>query len=204
MLFRFAVASAVLGVFLLVKKAKIQKDDWPDFIGCGLAGIFCYMYLFNTGTNMVASGVSSFIIASAPVFTMILSSFMLREKTKLSHVAGILISFAGLVIISLSQINDFQFNFGVVILIAAATCTSYMNIIQRKLSAKYSAFVVTAYTMIIGTIPMFLFSGTLFNEIKYAPISAEVKYKKSQWTRNPVKSRGLSYLLFLVLGIKSF
>jgi drug/metabolite transporter (DMT)-like permease len=116
MLFRFAVASVVLLGYCCVKKIPPPKfKDLPLFILSGVVGIFCYMWAFNFGTKFVLSGISSFIIAAAPVFTLILSTIFLKEKTPRFGWIGILISFGGLILVAYSQMSGIELNKGVLI-----------------------------------------------------------------------------------------
>jgi len=171
MLFRFLVASAVLLVYCIIKKVPLpHKRDLPIFIGSGLTGLFLYMWAFNTGAAMVYSGISGFIIAASPVLTLILSVIFLKEKAGPIIWLGVLISFGGIVLIATTQVTDMQFNWGIVLLLSAAILTSSYNIIQKKILKKYTVTQATSYTVIIGTLFMFIFFPHLIREFPYAPM----------------------------------
>lgn len=173
MLFRFLVASALLLAYCGIKKVPLPKPrDLPMFAVCGFVGIFMYMWAFNAGTNMVTSGISGFIIASAPVFTLILSIIFLKEKASLPIWAGIIVSFAGIVIIASTQVTDLQINLGVWVLLSAAIFASIFIIVQRLLLKKYSVMQVTAYPIVLGTIFMCIFAPNLLRELPNAPMVA--------------------------------
>ncbi|MCL2153306.1 MAG: DMT family transporter [Oscillospiraceae bacterium] len=166
MLLRFIVASVTLGIIGIIRKIKLPKvKDLPLFALAGFVGMFLYMYCFNTGTAYVASGISSFIIASAPVFAIVLSRIILKEVVKPACWAGVGVSFCGLVIITLSQTTDFTLNVGVFLLLGAAIATSLYNILQRKLLKTYSALEATTYTIVIATLFMFIFLPTFIREL---------------------------------------
>ena len=143
------------------------------FALCGLT-LFLYMWAFNAGTNLVASGISGFIIASAPVFTLILSIIFLRERVRVSVLAGVFISFVGIAIIAATQMADFSLNIGVLLLLAAAIVTSFFIIIQRKLLKLYTTLQVTAYPIIIGTIFMLIFLPNMISQTPSASLSAHL------------------------------
>ena len=175
MLFRFLVASVFLLGYNGIKKVKPPDvKDLPMFAAAGFFGIFLYMWAFNTGTNMVNSGISGFIIASAPVFTLILSIIFLKEKAKPLVWVGVLISFAGIVIIGSTQIIDTQLNTGVWLLVAAAVLTSIFNIIQRNILRKYSAMQSVTYSITFATLFMCFFFPNLIREFAYAPLSVNI------------------------------
>jgi len=171
MLLRFLVASLTLGVVAVIKKARLpQKKDLPLFALGGFLGIFLYMWLFNAGTNMVPSGVSSFLIASAPVYTTLLSVFVLKEKVKLFCWVGILVSLCGVVLIAASQMSGFVMNMGVVMLTGASLATSLYVIIQRQLMKRYTPLEATAYPIFIGTLCMLVFLPGLMRDVPNTPL----------------------------------
>jgi drug/metabolite transporter (DMT)-like permease len=170
MLLRFLMASLTLAAVAAMKKIRLpEKKDSPLFALAGFVGIFLYMWLFNTGTGMVPSGVSSFLISSAPVYTTLFSVVILKEKVKPSCWAGIFVSLCGLVLIAVSQMNGFVMNIGVLLLAVAGIATSVYIIIQRQLTKKYTPLEATAYPVFFGTFFMLLFLPELLREMPRVP-----------------------------------
>ncbi|MDR2183685.1 MAG: DMT family transporter [Clostridiales bacterium] len=175
MLFRFFIATALLLTYCAIKKVPLpERKDLPLFITCGFVGLFLYMWAFNTGTDMVTSGISGFIIAAAPVFTLIMTIVFLKEKAGATVWAGVLVSFAGIVIIAMTQVTDFEVNFGVWLLLSAAVSAGVFIVIQRHLLKKYSVMQVTAYPIAIGTLFMCVFLPNLIRELPTAPMTANI------------------------------
>lgn len=175
MLFRFLVASALLLGYCAIKKVPLpQKKDMPLFALSGFVGVFLYMWAFNTGANMVLSGISSFIIASAPIFTLILSIKFLREKASPLIWLGVIVSFAGIIIIGSTQVTEMQINTGVWLILTAAVATSIFNIIQKHILRKYTAIQATTYAITFGTLFMCIFLPDLMRELPTAPIGANL------------------------------
>jgi len=170
MLLRFLVASLALAVVAAVKKTRLpEMRDIPLFALGGFLGIFLYMWLFNTGTGMVPSGVSSFLISSAPVYTALFSVIILKEKVKLFCWAGIFVSLCGLVLTAMSQMSGFVMNVGVVLLIGASIATSLFVIIQCQLLKRYTPVETTAYPVFFGTLCMLVFLPGLLREMPGVP-----------------------------------
>ena len=175
MLQRFIVASLTLAVISLIKKTRLpEKKDLPLFMFAGFIGIFLYMLLFNFGTSTVNSGVSSFLISSAPVHMTLLSILFLKEKVRLVSWVGIFISLGGLALVASSQMEGFTMNIGVVLLLAASIFTSGFSIMQRKLMQKYTPLEATTYPVFFGTLCMFVFLPTLITDFINAPITARL------------------------------
>ena len=175
MLLRFTVASVTLLAIGAIRRIKLPKArDIPMFALAGFIGMFFYMYCFNTGTLYVASGISSFIIASAPVFAIVLSRVLLKEVVGPASWIGVGISFCGLAIITLSQTTEFSLNIGILYLLGAAVSTSVYNIIQRKLLRTYSALEATTYTLLIATVFMLVFLPGFIRELPRTPLTVNM------------------------------
>lgn len=173
MLYRFLIASIILTIYCIIKKVPLpKKRDLPLFFLSGQSGIFLYMWAFNAGTAMVTAGISGFIIAAAPVFTLILSILFLKERAGLFVWLGVLISFFGIIIIAATQVTNLELNAGIWLLIAAAISASFYNIFQKMLVQKYTAMQATAYSVIIGTVFMIIFAPALVYELPRASLFA--------------------------------
>ena len=166
MLLRFTVASVTLAIISGVKGIRPPKlRQLPKFAAGGFIGIFCYMLFFNTGMVHVESGIGGFIIATVPIFTIILSRILLKEKVGLVCWAGVIVSFGGLVVIMLSQTAAFELNTSALLILLAAMCGSGHNIIQRGLLKSHTALETTTYCMIAATICMLVFLPGFFREL---------------------------------------
>jgi len=175
MLFRFLVAAiALLGYCGFKKIPPPKKKDLPLFLAAGFFGLFVYMWAFTTGAQTVPAGLSSFIISSAPVYTLIFAIVFLKEKATVQIWLGVLISFAGLAIISFSQAGTLQLSIGILLLLLAAVLLSTYNIIQKRILQTYTAIQSTAYCVGIATVCMLIFLPTLARELPYAPMSANL------------------------------
>jgi len=175
LVFRFLIASLVLLAIIVLKKVKPPaKKDIPLFVLAGFLGIFLYSWLFISGVNTVPSGVSSFLIASAPVFATLFSIVFLREKVKLLAWLGIILSFCGLMLVTISQMSGFVMNMGVVLLVGASISTSLYTIIQRKLTRKYTPFEAAAYSVLFGSLFTLVFLPGLAREISTVPLVVNI------------------------------
>ncbi|MCL2569284.1 MAG: DMT family transporter [Oscillospiraceae bacterium] len=175
MLFRFLIASSVLLGYCALKKIPPPKmRDFPFFLAAGFLGLFVYMWFFTTGTATVPAGLSSFIISSAPIYTLVFSILFLKEKATFQIWLGVLISFAGLAIISFSQSGALQLNSGILFLLIAAVLLSMYSIIQKRIVRNYSAIQSTAYCVGIATVCMLIFAPALVREFPDTPMSGNL------------------------------
>jgi drug/metabolite transporter (DMT)-like permease len=166
MVMRFSIASITLGITGLFMKIRLPKiKDLPMFAASGLSGVFLYSYFFNTGSVTVSAGVSSFIIAASPIFTLMLTRIFLKEIVKPVCWVGVLISLCGLAAVTLTQTTEFSFDIGVVLVIIAAMMSGVYSTVMRVLTKSYTALEATTYTIIAGTLGTLLFLPTTIREI---------------------------------------
>ena len=166
MVMRFTAASLTLGIIGLIKKISLPKlKDLPLFVASGLSGVFLYSFLFNTGSVSVSAGVSSFIIASSPIFTIVLARIFLKETVKPLCRVGILISCLGLGVVTLTQSAELSLNLGLILVIGASVSSGVYSLIVRIVTKKYTALEATTYTIIAGTLGTLFFLPTAISEI---------------------------------------
>jgi len=173
MLLRFLFASITLAVIGAVKKIRMpKKRDLPMFAMGGFVGVFLYMLLSKNGAVHIEAGIGSFIVASSPVFVLVLSTLLLREKVKRACWIGVAVSFGGLVIVMLSQTSGLVPDIGVLLFLLATLSASLHSIIQRKITRTYTAIEATTYSIVFATLFMLIYSPALIREIPNSSLSA--------------------------------
>ena len=166
---RYFVASCALVVIALIIKMKPpHKSDLPLFIASGASGFFLYMVTFNKGAVTVSSATGSVIIATAPVITALLARFIYHEKLKLYQWAGIIIQFAGVLILTLIN-GVFSVNVGLIWLFGAALALSIYNLLQRRLTKTYTPMQTSAFSIFFGTALLAVFLPSDAREVSHAP-----------------------------------
>lgn len=167
---RYLSASLTLVVIIhFIKINKPKKEDIPTFILSGGIGFFIYVILFTKGTGLVTSATGSIVIAMVPVFTAFLASFFYKEKLKLYQWIAIGIEFVGILVLTLMN-GTLSINEGIIWLLAAAFCLATYNLLQRKLTKKYTALEASTYSIFIGTLFLCIFLPSSVEPTLNAPI----------------------------------
>ena len=175
MLLRFLMASITLIIIGALRGVKLpQRKDLPLIALGGFVGVFLYMLFFKNGAVHLEAGIGSFIVSSAPVFTLVLSTLLLKEKVSWLCWIGIAISFTGLVVIMLGRTMGLAFDFGVLLFLLATLTFSVYNIILRKITRSYTPLEATIYTIVIATVFMLIYSPALIREMPGANLSANL------------------------------
>ena len=169
-LLRYLSASITLIIIIYFMKInKPKKEDFLTYLLSGGIGFFIYVILFTKGTGLVSSATSSIVIAMVPVFTAFLASLIYKEKLKIYQWIAICIEFIGILVLTLMN-GTFSINEGILWLLVAALCLATYNLLQRKLTKKYSALEASTYSIFVGTIFLCIFLPSSIDKTIHAPL----------------------------------
>ena len=160
----FVVCIFLLGFLLLKNKkmiSKLKKRDIILIFILGFFGIMVYHLGLNYGEKYISAGAASLIIATIPVFILILASIFLNEKITLKEVLGSAIALCGVLVISLwgkqDVIFDVRYISGLLAVLIAALMGAFYTVAGKKLLERYSAVSLTTYAMLLGSIGLLPF-----------------------------------------------
>jgi drug/metabolite transporter (DMT)-like permease len=165
---RYFTASAALIVVLVIKKtAPPGKADWKWFALGGAIGFFLYILAFNKGCETVTSATGSVVLATVPVLTALMARFIHGEKLRGYQWAAMAVEFAGVAILTLMD-GVFSVNAGLLYLLGAVVLLSSFNLLQRRLTKKYSGLQASAYSVLTGTVMLAVFAPEAAAEVHTA------------------------------------
>ncbi len=165
-LLRFLTASTVLFVYASITRMPLPKRrDVPAIAAAGFLGITVYHVALNFGEQTVTAGAAALIIATSPVFTALLSRFVLKENVTVWGWLGIGVSFAGVALITLGEGGAFGLEPGALLILLAAVATSAYFIIAKHPLKRYNALQFTTYMIWAGTVPLLVFAPGLVQQL---------------------------------------
>jgi len=140
-----------------------KKDILPIFI-LGFFGVMVYHFGLNYGEQYISAGAASLIIATIPVFILILATILLKEKITFLKILGIILALFGVIIISIwgkqeSAIQIEQSYAAFAVLVAAIMGALY-TIAGKKLLSRYNGLSLTAYAILFGSVGLLPFLST--------------------------------------------
>ncbi|HHV35196.1 MAG TPA: EamA family transporter [Syntrophomonadaceae bacterium] len=163
-LLRFIIASIVLGLFLVItKQPRLQKQDLPGILLSGFSGIAIFNVLQNQGLRYAGATDAAILIAMSPVFIALLSWVILKERISKLQVIGIVIAFAGSVLVATNgSFNNFGFNklrvYGDLLVLLSSLAWAIFSITLKKLLMRYPPTTIMTYSTFAGTIFLIPFS----------------------------------------------
>ncbi|WP_425146103.1 DMT family transporter [Deinococcus sp.] len=174
-LYRFLVASVVLGLYALVMRFPLpSRADLGRIFAVSFCGITLYHVLLNIGEISVPAGTASLIVAAGPVFTALLASRFGGEKLNALGWLGTAVSLAGVTLIVLGKGENLNFTKGALLILAAALFTSIYFVFQRPILKRVPPLQFTVWSLMFGTVPMLIFLPGFVPQLAQAPLSAHL------------------------------
>lgn len=162
---RLVISAAVLFLALSVFKRieKIKKSDYKLILLSSLFNPFLYFIGESFGLKLTSPTISAVIIALIPVFTPVVAFFYLHERLSPLNIAGLIMSFVGVLIMILKpDLTLASSPFGVLCLLFAVFSALGYAVLLKKLTQKYNPFTIIAVQNLIGAfyfLPLFLIFG---------------------------------------------
>lgn len=159
---RLTISSLVLfSVFSLGGKLdKIKKKDIPLFVALAFFEPFLYFIGENFSMKFVDASFASIMIATLPVVNPIALWIFNGEKIKGNLLSGVLLSVAGICLMSLGDGFSFVVDYrGVLLLLLAVAAGSGYTVMLSRLIDNYGPVTITTWQNILGAVfflPCFL------------------------------------------------
>lgn len=168
-LWRYVAASAVLVVVaLLTHMKRIRLRDLPWFLLSGAVGFAVYMVVFNLGSQSVSASTGSVMLATTPILTALLARFLYQERLRPLQYISIGVSFMGVVVLTVLR-GGFTLGGGIALMLLSALLVATYNLLQRRLTRRYTALQSTAYSIFCGTAMLCVFLPGGLGELRAAP-----------------------------------
>lgn len=153
--FRLVISSLFLiGLVILTKQIeKIDRQDMWLIIGSAFFNPFLYFLGENYGLNLVSVSISAIIIATIPVFTPFVAFKIFGEKLSAVNIFGLIISFAGLILILFNRQFELDASpLGIALLFLAVFSAVIYTVYIKKLSDKYKPITIITWQNLIGAL----------------------------------------------------
>ncbi len=151
-------AVALLLVFVVKeKRIKIHRADYLRILWLGILAIPLNQFAFLIAIGYTTPSNAALFYATTPVFVMLFSSLLLKERPGMLPKIGVLIGFVGIATVIFERGIDLgsEYTFGNLLMLMAVTSWGLYTVQGRPLIIKYGSFHVSALTMIVGALAFF-------------------------------------------------
>lgn len=152
------LAFAVLFVRRHGSERRIDRTDLGRFALAGVTGYTLYQLGFVLGLERTSPFSSSLLIAMVPLITILILALG-GEPTWLQGWLGLAIALSGMLIFLADKRGEGGTLLGDLLSIGAACAFASYGIINRPLVARYPMETWTAYTVLLGSIPLMIVTG---------------------------------------------
>lgn len=170
---RLLVGSAALGAVLLMRGwTTPARRDWPGLVVIGVLWFGVYNVALNAGERRVDAGTAAMLIQLSPVLVAVLAAVFLKERATPMLGIGLLVAFAGVVLIATSTSDEGGRDpVGVLLCLVSAAAYAVSLIVQKPLVSRLPAVEVTWIACTVGALACLPFAGDLARETAAASSS---------------------------------
>lgn len=206
---RYLFISSILFLILYCKdranfrhNARLPRSCIVPIVLMGLTGIALNNVFQFTGLKMSTITNCTLIAATGPAVTAFMAMFLIRERLNFLQWIGIAVSFIGVLFLitkgSLDILINFSFNPGDVLFFSCQIVWAIYSIIGLKVMKHMSALATTAWSGLLGSIEVALYSQAT-GQLNYIALDA------SGWMSFAfvVLCGGVGSMLFWNIGVKN-
>ncbi len=152
---RAMITAAVMLIFMLIRHRSMLKirlrDSWM-FIGTGLCSIVFFNYCYFQTIVQTSLSMAAILLYTAPIFVMLLSAVLFKERLTLKKLVALSLAFGGCVLVS-GVASEGGANIGAVMLgLGSGFGYALYSIFSRYALRRYHAYTVITYTFVIACV----------------------------------------------------
>lgn len=134
-------------------RERVDKKDFPRLLALAILGVAINQSLFFKGLEITTPINASIIMVSNPIFVLIFSALLLKERISLRKIAGISFGIVGALLLLLFN-KDFTFGSrtlvgDIMILINSMAWAGYI-VLVKPLMNKYNSFTIVKWVFLFG------------------------------------------------------
>jgi len=170
---RLLVGSLALGVALALRGwTTPARRDWPGLVVIGLLWFGVYNIALNAGEHRVDAGTAAMLLQLSPVLVAVLAAVFLKERATPMLGVGLLVAFAGVVLIATSTSGHGSRDpIGVLLCLVSAAAYAVSLIVQKPLVSRLPAVEIIWIACTVGAVACLPFAGSLARDTAAASAS---------------------------------
>ena len=142
----------LVGLFLFLGKRELfrvrLRDLWC-FVGTGVVSLLLFSYCYFSAMNHTSIAVAGVLLYTAPIFVMLMSLLLFRERLTLRKLAALLLAFSGCVLVSGLGSGEPVSLPGLLLGLGAGFFYALYSVFGRyAVNRGYSSWTITFYTFL--------------------------------------------------------
>jgi len=175
---RLAGAALLFAVLFLAwrgwPKIRLDRREWLVLLGVAFNGLTLNQICFINGLANTSVAHTGLIVALGPVMTLALSCSMRLEPLTRSKLLGMLISFAGVAMLTLGgrETGSSAHWQGDLIVLAGSASFAYYTIQVKEIANRYDTLTLNSVTFVLGCLLMIPFAARSVMQIRWTKVTA--------------------------------
>jgi drug/metabolite transporter (DMT)-like permease len=155
------------------KRRRIQPGDWRWFALLGFFGIALNQTGFTVGINYTTVPHSSLIIATTPLYVLLLAVRMKQEALTWQKLFGILLSFSGVVILTLEHGlgGDSPTFLGDIITLGGAVAFALYAVYSKHVTERYDTLTMITFIYLTALVVVTPLAGWELFEVDWSGVT---------------------------------
>jgi len=149
---RFFIGGVVMLPLVIKKREKVQAKDLLFFLALGILNIFISMSSFQYAITIGKASTAAILISSNPIFVMLFSSIILKEKVTYNRIACILLGIAGITLITYKGNVGGDTAVSLILAIFASLTFGLYTVLGKMKSEGISSITMICYSSIFGSL----------------------------------------------------
>ena len=153
---RFTVSFVAITIPVLFKWVKVDynKERIKKIIPLAIVYPMLFFGFQTFGLRYATSSEAGILLASAPVFTLILATYFLKEKSTRLQKLSVILSVIGVIYISVMKGSSLDINNikGIILLVLSALCMAGYSVMARELTKEFTAIELSFIMVLISFI----------------------------------------------------
>lgn len=148
------IASGAIALILLPKPAiRIEPDDRGRLLLLSVIWVAIPFTLFPIAEQHINSSVTGLLNGATPIFAATVAAVLLRQRARGPLLAGIIIGFLGITLISLPSISDGESGArGVFLVLGATVCYGFAINLAAPLQQRYGSLPLMMRMLVLATL----------------------------------------------------
>ncbi len=163
---RVSAASLFLLPVALVRMKELRQIHFGKLFLSGLMGTFFPAFLFAFAQTQLSSSIAGILNTLSPVWVVIMGALFFHQRFRAIAIVGILISFGGTILLTLSRTGGSMGGFNAYALLIVLACAFYgtnLNWVKFKIADLGSLTITSVALSLIGPLGLtYLFGFTEF------------------------------------------
>ncbi len=155
---RYVIAAGAVGAFFAIRYSwtPMPGKDWRNALTTGFVASVLYQMAFIIGLSLTSAGNSAILLATSPLWTLIINAKMHKEKIRPTMWLGMLVSLCGVALLIMGSGKKLEFGsnalFGDLISLFAAMFWALNTNLQKPLLEKYQTMQITMLMLTVGAV----------------------------------------------------